>query len=100
MDFKSFMHFAAEFNIFPSLVRPVQINLIHRTLTREKKHSLGITYDDFLKGLLRITVKSQGILNKIYERYQNQDHREAMGAQEHEEMYEIINKAKREDGEQ
>lgn len=93
------MHFASEFNVFPSLVRPVEINLIFRSLTRDKKHSLGITYEDFQKGLLRVTVKSQGILNKIQERYKDQDHREAMGAKEHEEMQSLINKAKRDQGE-
>jgi len=101
LTFKSFMTFAAQFNIFPSLLPPEQLNLIFRSLTKEHRKALNVlSYDEFLQGLLRIAVKSQSMLAKLYERYKNKVEGEVLGAKEHEEMYNIINKTKKEEGQE
>jgi len=66
LTFKELMTLGAQLNIFPSLVSLEELKLIFRSLTRDKKE-IGLTYNDFLQALLRISVKSQPVLNRIAE---------------------------------
>lgn len=72
LTFKELMTMGAQLNIFPSLVSSEQLKLIFRSLTRDKKE-IGLTYNDFLQALLRISVKAQPILNRLAEQFRGRN---------------------------
>lgn len=72
LPFSGFMHFASQLNIFPALLNSEELNLIFRSLTREKTGEVGLLYDEYLQSLLRITIKGKNTLNKVYHKYKHQ----------------------------
>ena len=99
LTFPGFMHFAAQLNVFPALLNPEELNLIFRSLTRDKtKAEMGLKFDEFEQSLLRIAIKAKVTLNKLYTQYRAQIAQQSPVKQS--EMKRLINDERRGLGEQ
>ena len=99
LNFPGFMHFASQLNVFPALLNPEELNLIFRSLTRDKnKAEMGLKYDEFQQALLRIAIKAKVTLNKVHDRYASQIAQQSQVEQS--EMKKMIDDERRGLGEQ
>eukprot|EP01017_Pseudomicrothorax_dubius_P035500 TRINITY_DN4977_c0_g1_i1.p1 TRINITY_DN4977_c0_g1~~TRINITY_DN4977_c0_g1_i1.p1 ORF type:complete len:331 (+),score=107.68 TRINITY_DN4977_c0_g1_i1:65-1057(+) len=73
LQYKGFMVFAAQFNLFPGILSTEQIGLAYRSVSLDKKLvdkiPVGLSYDDFLQVLFRIAVKGSRIFNQVQRRF-------------------------------
>lgn len=67
IDMKSFTWFGYHFKIIPQLMATIDMILIYKSLTKERKsydHKLvGLTFDTFMEAFTRMAIKGKVILN-------------------------------------